>query len=270
MNGLLMRSLFCFLLAGLLGLAAPANAGQSCEEPTITPDKFAKSMQLAEMTRNELDRSGAEVVILARNGQDLSRYGVRYSHMAFAWRDQPQGRWLVVHELNECASPSSDLYVEGLGNFFLDVFRFETRVFIPSPENQHRLATVLASTMPKQLHWPQYNMLAFPFSQKYQNSNQWLLEVYAAANGSDVDSRSRAQAWLTLAAYQPRTIQLSAMTRLGASLTRANVSFDDHPFDRRMDGKIDTVTADSVFRFLHQHDPAGRNVSFNITSAWRP
>jgi hypothetical protein len=36
---------------------------------------------------------------------------------------------------------------------------------------------------------------------------------------------------------------------------RANVSFDDQPFDRRMAGRIDTVTVDSVVRFVHQRDP---------------
>ncbi len=35
----------------------------------------------------------------------------------------------------------------------------------------------------------------------------------------------------------------------------ANVSFDDHPFARRMAGQIDTVTVESVFNFVRQRDP---------------
>ncbi len=269
-----MRRALVFLgllvLACLVGLTPPAHAGQPCEEASTTPEKFSRSMQLAEMTLKELDRSGAELAMLARNGQDLSRYGVRYSHMAYVWRDHPQGRWLVVHELNECSSAKSGLYNEGLGNFFLDLHRYEARLFIPSVATQQKVIAVLASNMASQLHWPNYNMLAYPFSQQYQNSNQWLLEVYAAATGDMVDSRSRAQAWLTLAGYQPKTIQLSAMTRLGARISRANIAFDDHPFDRRMDGKIDTVTADSVFQFMKRREPDGRDITLSTTLLGQP
>ena len=35
---------------------------------------------------------------------------------------------------------------------------------------------------------------------------------------------------------------------------RANVSFDDHPFDRRMSGLIDTVTVESIVRFMEGRD----------------
>jgi len=35
---------------------------------------------------------------------------------------------------------------------------------------------------------------------------------------------------------------------------KANIAFDDHPFDRRMAGQIDTVTVDSVFRFMEQRE----------------
>jgi hypothetical protein len=43
-------------------------------------------------------------------------------------------------------------------------------------------------------------MLAYAFSTEYQNSNQWVLETYAAASSEfQVDQRGKAQAWLKLA-----------------------------------------------------------------------
>ena len=54
------------------------------------------------------------------------------------------------------------------------------------------------------------------------------------------------------------------MTRLGARMFRANVSFDDQPFERRMAGKIDTVTVDSVLRFMHRRDAAAREISVGL------
>jgi hypothetical protein len=54
------------------------------------------------------------------------------------------------------------------------------------------------------------------------------------------------------------------MTRLGARMFRANVSFDDQPFERRMAGRIDTVTVDSVVRFVHQRDPLAWEISVGL------
>ena len=53
-------------------------------------------------------------------------------------------------------------------------------------------------------------------------------------------------------------MQIRALTRLGARMFRANVAFDDHPFDRRMAGQIDTVTTDAIVNFVRGHDPQAR------------
>ena len=243
----------------ILALATgAAHAGTPCEPKKTDAATFIKAMTLAERTVIALDKSGAEVALIARVGQDLSKYGLRYSHMGYVWRDHPQGRWLVVHELNRCGSAQSALFDEGLGNFFLDdMHAYETRIVVPGAEAQARIAAMLASTAPLRLHDARYNMLAFPYATTYQNSNQWLLETYAAsASDMPIDGRAQAQAWLKLADYQPITIDIPAVTRLGARLFRANVSFDDQPFERRMAGRIDTVTVESVLRFVHQRDPA--------------
>ena len=243
----------------ILALAAGvAHAGTPCEPKKTDAATFVKAMTLAERTVVALDKSGAQVALIARVGQDLSKYGLRYSHMGYVWRDHPQGRWLVVHELNRCGSAQSALFDEGLGNFFLDdMHAYETRIVVPGAEAQARIAAMLASTAPLRLHDAHYNMLAFPYATTYQNSNQWLLETYAAsASDMPIDGRAQAQAWLKLAGYQPITIDIPAVTRLGARMFRANVSFDDQPFERRMAGRIDTVTVESVLRFVHQRDPA--------------
>jgi hypothetical protein len=271
------RSLLASLLAGVLAplltvlltallAAAPARAGTACDPKPPDAASFQKAMTLAEHTLAALDKSGAQVALIARAGQDLSKYGLRYSHMAYVWRDHPQGRWLVVHELNKCGSNRSDLFDEGLGNFFLDnMFSYETRILVPGAPAQARIGAMLASGTPLRLHDARYNMVAFPYALAYQNSNQWLLETYAAAMSDlPVAGRAQAQAWLKLAGYQPITIDIPAMTRLGARMFSANVAFDDQPFDRRMAGKIDTVTVDSVMRFVHQRDSGAWEISVGL------
>ncbi|MRV74946.1 DUF2145 domain-containing protein [Duganella sp. FT92W] len=237
---------------------ATAHAGASCEDRPLEPRNVVQAMDLALRTREALDASGAQVALVARAGQDLSAYGLRYSHMAFVWRDHPKGRWLVVHELNGCGTASSGLYDEGLGNFFLDdMFLYEAQIVIPSDTVQQRLVRVLATGTPRRLHQPQYNMLAYAYGTRYQNSNQWVLETLAAAGAEpgQVENRNEAQAWLKSAGFTPITVHIPALTRLGARMFRANVAFDDHPFDQRMAGRIDTVTVDAVVRFVRRADP---------------
>ena len=242
--------------------AASAFAGTACSDKPLDAVTFTRAMTLAERTVQALDRSGAQVVLIARAGQDLSKYGLRFSHMAYAVRRGDT--WTVLHELNDCGTAASSLFDEGLGRFFLDdMHAFETRIVLPSPAVQARLAAMLASDLPLRLHEARYNMLAFPFSTAYQNSNQWVLETWAAAMAEEAPAgRSEAQAWLKYAGYRPITVEVDAMTRLGARLTRANIAFDDQPFERRMAGHIDTVTVDSVVRFVRMRD--GRSTVVDV------
>ena len=108
-------------------------------------------------------------------------------------------------------------------------------------------------------------MVAYPFSTQYQNSNQWALEVIAAAEALDprVQSRRQAQQWLEVAGYQPTELKLDAVTRLGARFSKANVAFDDHPSQLRWSDRIRTVTVDSVFSFVLKRDPSGTRIEIH-------
>ena len=97
-------------------------------------------------------------------------------------------------------------------------------------------------------------MVSYPWSQKYQQSNQWAIETLAlamtAASTEPVTSRTQAQAWLQRTAYQPTTLTITPLVRLGARMTKANVAFDDHPDEKRYADRIETITVDSVFTWL--------------------
>ena len=262
----MIRSIAFWVLL-LTCMTPDAQAGQTCDEKPMAVADVVKALNLAHRSFQALDESGAQVAMISRAGQDLSRYGQRYSHMGIVWRDHPEGRWSVVLELNDCGSAESGLFNEGLGNFFLnDMFRYEAEIVIPSEATQQRLAQLLASRTPVRLHQRKYNMLSYAFSTQYQNSNQWVLENYAAAASpqGQVESREEAQKWLRSARFRPITVEINAATRLGARMFRANVAFDDHPFDRRMAGQIDTVTTSAVARFIRETDPATRVLTISV------
>lgn len=286
------------LLALLAALAAaPAQAGRPCEERPLEAAAVSQGMSLAVATARALDASGADVVVLARAGQDLAKYGLRYSHFGFAYReaappadglraDAPAARaaahavawtdaaprpapargvWRVLHKLNHCGTADAALYRQGLGEFFLDrPHRYEAAFVVLAPALQAQLLPLLRdNARAARLHEPRYNMVAYPWATRYQQSNQWALETLALAVAEGAPARAptvpgatgsaarrQAQAWLQQQGYQPTVLRLGAFTRLGARATAANVAFDDHPNDKRFADRIETVTVDSVFDWL--------------------
>lgn len=247
-------------VALLLGLQQGAAAGQACTDAPPRPLSVRSAFGAAHALSRALDKAQPQVALVARVGQDLSKYGLRHSHLGFVSKDPASGQWRVMHLLNACGTADSAIWREGLANFFLDdLFSYESLIIIPSVEAQQRLLGKLAD--PAQylaLFTPHYNMLAYPFATRYENSNQWALELLtkAYADKFDIDTREKSQQWLKLAGYEPTTLELGPMTRLGARMFRANVAFDDHPNERRYAGRIDIVTVVSMTRFLRKIDPA--------------
>lgn len=237
-------------------LAMPALAGRSCEQKAQSVDAVVRGLNLAAKTSEALDASGATVVVLARAGQDLSKYNIRYSHVGLAYKTDDG--WRVLHKLNACGTSVSNLYVQGLGEFFLDdPWKYEAAWVVPTAEVQQRLAVLLNDeNKAVSLHNPAYNLVSYAWSTKYQQSNQWAIETVALALDPQVTNRVQAQSWLQKHQYQPSTLKLGALTRLGGRVASANVAFDDHPDVQRFSDRIDTVTADSVFAWL-QRDGLG-------------
>lgn len=252
------RSVVAALAVSTAVLAAAALpmqawAGRSCEQVKPTPAVIAKGMQLAERTSQALDASGARVVVLARAGQDLGKYGLRYSHLGIAYKTEA-GPWRVVHKLNQCGTAVAEVYRQGLGEFFLDdLWRYEAAWVVPMPAVQAQLMAALNEPPARllRLHAAPYSIVSYAWGQKYQQSNQWAVETLAAAmEPATVNSRAQAQAWMQFKGYEPTTLRLGPLTRLGGRVGSANVAFDDHPNDKRFSDRIETVTVDSVFAWL--------------------
>ena len=269
-------------LAAVLPAMPAAQAGQSCEEKPPLMSSLARGLSLAHGVSQALDRSGSKVVVLARAGQDLSRHGLRWSHIGLAYQApasqqaadaaQPAGEpsaaargpttsrapttWRVVHKLNDCGEATSGLYRQGLAQFFNDdPFRYEAALLPLKPDAAARLLPILLDNdRAAQMHEPRYSLVSYPWSQRYQQSNQWAIETLAYALEPGATTRRRAQAWLMLKDYRPTTLNLHALERLGARMTRVNVNFDDHPGDKRWNDLIETVGADSVLAWLARND----------------
>lgn len=243
--------------AALIAWAGSAEAGRSCEDRPLTADVMAKGLNLAARTAKALDtefqKNGTQVVLLARQGQDLSKYDLKYSHYGWAYRT-PAGPWRVAHKLNECGTASGHIYRQGLGEFFLDdMWRYEAAIQIPTPAVQQALLKFLSAPTVLRLQNEPYSMVSYVWSSKYQQSNQWATETLAAAmEPAAIQNRAQAQAWLQSKGYEPSALIIRAFSRLGGRMTAANIAFDDHPNEKRFASRIETVTVDSVTQWLQR------------------
>jgi hypothetical protein len=257
---------FATLVVAAALTSTSAHAGRSCESKKPTPQVIERGMALAQQTAAALDtehaKSGAQVVVLGRAGQDLSKYGLRYSHLGWAYKTA-EGPWRVAHKLNECGTAVGHLYRQGLGEFFLDdLWRYEAVYAVPTPEVQQRLLAVLQDKgRTLALQHPPYSMVSYVWGRKYQQSNQWALETLAVAmEPAAVRTRDQAQAWLQFKGYEPTTLKLGPLTRMGGRVGSANIAFDDHPNEKRFSDRIETVTVDSVLAWMQRAQLAGAPV----------
>jgi len=232
-------------------VSSTAWAGQGCDAGQgPDPEIAAKAIKSANATVAKLDALGDEVVLLARMGQDLSEYNLTYSHLGYAVKN-PEGRWVIVHKLNECGTAKAGIFEQSVEQFYLDdLYRFQAGIWRLSPEIQARLKPQLLGKGSLAFHSPDYNMVAYPFGTKFQNSNGWVLEVLAGAIDPEVQNRQQAVRWLQRNGYTPSTMKVNAFKRLGARATKANITFEDHPSDQRWSGNLQVVTVDSVANFM--------------------
>jgi len=251
--------LFAGLLALLGLLPIRVEAGTNCEAVRMPPAKVAAAAETALRTATALDHADAPVALVARIGRDLSEHGLVYSHAGFAVRDHADGRWTVVHLLNECGSHRSGLYAQGLVNFFSDdLVNQDARIVWLQPDHARRLADHLRALPANALYQPSYNLIARPGSRDYQNSTAWVLETLAATLPSAGDIRDRQGAWRVAArnGFRADTIHIPYSKRVLGGLFGSNVAFTDHGVGTRLSGDYPVVTVRSILRWLDERGHA--------------
>lgn len=242
-------------------------AGQTCGEKPPTAEGSARSARLSAQVLEALEQRQLSFALIARVGVDLSEFGLRYSHVGVAWRDHPKGRWFTFHLLNRCGTGQSELLEQSLEDFFnVQLHSYQALVVAPTFPVQVKMQRAFFSPLAQQLHEPEYNMIAHPFSTKYQNSNQWVLEVMATAlaPAGGIESRQAAQDWLREKGYKPGIIPISLPRRAGARLFSPHVRFTDHTSEEFSAGRYSVVSVDSVLAFLRAQNPGLGEVEVTV------
>jgi hypothetical protein len=210
--------------------------------------------------------SGQSVALVSRSGTDLSRFGIRFSHAGIALRD---GKipWSVRQLYYACDEGRPMLFDQGIGGFLMNVddpgSGFVSIVTMPPVQAEALAAAARDSALALRLLAATYSANAYPFSERYQNCNQWVMELLAAAWGELAHGdalRRDAQHWLLARSYQPTTIAVDSHLTMMMGRFVPLLHFDDHPEDDRFALRVRLSLPAAIEGFVREQAPGAQRV----------
>lgn len=258
------------LAAGAAAVPAAAESLQLCDRsPPMTAQQQDKLLRFAALVRQELDASGARMALVARSGLDLDRFAVRYSHAGLSLKANRNTPWSVRQLYYSCDERRPRLFDQGLPGFLFGTddptLGYISVVLLPDEPAAALEAAALDNGRALRLLAATYSANAYPWSLRYQNCNQWLAELLAAAWGglSDGDDlRAQAQRWLNLQGYEPPPVDVGSHLLMFAAQFVPFVHLDDHPEADRFALKLRVSLPAAIEGFVHQRLPGARRLEF--------
>jgi len=261
-------------LAVTVALALPLAVGAQsfglCERSRdVSAGEQDLILRFTAAVLRELASSGGQAALVSRAGTDLRRFGIRYSHAGVALKDNPEGAWAVRQLYYVCDESRPRLFDQGMAAFLMaGQSGGSTRVSIVTlPEEQERplRQRVLDKPAALRLLAPRYSANAYAFGLAYQNCNQWVAEMLAAAwdsaAGADPDyGRERAQRWLQSQAYQPTDVQVGSHGLMFVGQWVPLLHVDDHPLEDLYALRMQVSLPDAIERFTRQRAPGAQRV----------
>ncbi|MBE7637616.1 DUF2145 domain-containing protein [Sneathiella sp. P13V-1] len=263
-SSLLGKMIVLFFIS-FIGLASAAAANEApCKPPEIKTEAFLKANKQSQSLLKELNNSNTNLVLVSRIGSDISSKGLKYTHMGVFWRGDVSDSWKVTHLLNFCESSNSDIYEQGILDFYMDdPFKYDTLITIPQEKLRKELHEIIRTGDYKTVVVKKYNMIANPRSETYANSNQFILEMIGMAqgrlNGRQIMDRKDAQDVLQENAFKGSVIRVRFFEALFGGLFKENVTFKDHPTASKEQGRFEFVSVKSVVEYLMKSGQIERN-----------
>jgi hypothetical protein len=232
-------------LAVLLGLCLCASGEAAslrfCDhQAALSATQQDRIFRFAALIKTELDGSERRAAIVSRSGLDLARFGQRYSHAGVSLQAGLDTPWAVRQLYYACEEGRPRIFDQGLLGFLLGMndpaLGYMSVILLPPLESSALERGALDKRQALQALAPAYSANAYAFGLAFQNCNQWLIELLAAAwaplqgaplEGVAQDFRAQAQRWLREQGYVPSAIDVGALMVLGAFIPWVHNS--DHP-----------------------------------------
>ena len=248
-----------------IGFAESLSYCQSPVEPSA-PEQD-RLIQVAAIVKSELDRSGHSLALVARSGLALDWLGHRYSHAGVSLKASRNAAWSVRQLYYACDEHRPQLFDQGMSGFVMGTrdpsLGFLSIVFLPADAALALESTALDNG--EALRWlgSEYSANAYAFSQRYQNCNQWLAELLAAAWGvapTDADGRAWAQQWLALQGFQPSVVRLAWQPLVWLAAALPWIHTDDHPESDLAFAQFRLSLPASIEAFVHLRYPLATRI----------
>lgn len=259
-------------LAWLLALCASSQASslrycdQQAKQTAAQQDKL---LRVSGIIKAELDRAGASLAIISRSGLNLDLFGVRYSHAGLSLKASPETRWAVRQLYFACEEQQPRLFDQGLSAFLLGTdepaLGYISLLLLPAVAASALEPVALDNQQALNLLGASYSANAYPYSQRYQNCNQWLIELLASAWGGTrpgADSRASAQGWLKEAGYQATLFQLPFRPALWLTAFSPWLNLDDHPEEDLGQARLRVSMPTSIEAFVRAQFPSAERLEF--------
>ncbi|MBL8277195.1 MAG: DUF2145 domain-containing protein [Pelomonas sp.] len=251
--------LACAAAHALAGSLPPRGCDRRVDVSAAQQDRL---LRFAAAVRSALATAGTPAALIARSGTDLSRFELRYSHAAIALAEGLDSPWAVRQLYYDCTEQQPRLFDQGLAGFIVgsdDPTVGYIRLLLPPPDAAAALAgAALDRPLALGLLNARYSANAYPFSTTYQNCNQWVAELMAAAVAG-TRTREDAQAWLRGAGYAPQAVHASPWLMLAGRFVPW-LHFHDHPEALLNAGQVQTSLPDSLEAFALQRWPTARRI----------
>jgi hypothetical protein len=153
-------------------------------------------------------------------------------------------------------------------------------VLLPRAEGAALAAAALDNPRALQLLGATYSANAYPYSLRYQNCNQWVMELLATAWGGldgAPDLRARAQRWLLEHDYAATPVEVNSHLLMFAANFVPWVHIDDHPPDDRYALRFRISMPASIETFVHERVPGAERIEMChdeqkvvIRRGWQP
>ena len=135
-----------------------------------------------------LNETGADLVIVSRSGQPRQRLpdGISYTHSAFWIKN---GESYDVYNLyhGEDNRLVSSLVTDKAADFLKLTREHDVGILLPKPDIQAKLIAHIQSENYARVHQENYSLISNPFDGRYQNCNEFMLDVLAAFTWQEYD-----------------------------------------------------------------------------------
>jgi len=260
-----------FFLYAHPGWAGALNYCQGQPEPKAAAQD--RLFRVAAIVKDLLDQSGHSVALVARSGLALQRLDQRYSHAGVSLKASPNAPWSVRQLYYACDEQRPRIFDQGMSGFVLGASDpaegYVSIVVLPQDAAAALERAALDDRQSLQLLGDTYSANAYAFSQRYQNCNQWLIELMAMAwgqlNPAD-DVRAQAQMWLQEQEYTPSVLRVGWKPLMWLADRLRWLHSDDHPPEDLDAAQFRVSMPASIESFVHMRLPEAQRTELCYTA----